>query len=498
MAALSQTWIDRTLSTWAPRWHLHRTRARVAADYLLRHYEGAAFGRRTQGWNIKSTDANAAQSGQTLARLRDVARDLVRNNAHAEAAVSTIGDHTVGWGIVAKPQPARARVAAAWKAWAESTECDADGRDDFYGLQKLVMHAVVESGEVLIRRRWRRLADGYALPLQLQILEPDLLDASQTRPLLNGGRIVQGVEFDALGARVAYWLFPSHPGSAILSTLTSGSRRVDARDVLHVFRRRRPGQVRGASWFAPVVLRLKDFDEYEDATLMKQKIAACLSIITSDPDGTGPALGTADDTVTPGLDALGPGAIVQIPPGRDIDVVQPPAVTDHASYCGVTLRAIATGLGIAYEDLTGDYATLSFSAARMSRIRHWARVDDWRWRLLIPQFCDPVWQWAMEAAEFASLPTAPEVRWSPPPMPMIEPDKEGLAIQRNVRTGIQTLSEAIRERGHDPDEFFMEMASDNAKLDALGLVLDSDPRQMTQAGQAQSSSAPAVSVGASE
>jgi capsid protein len=70
----------------------------------------------------------------------------------------------------------------------------------------------------------------------------------------------------------------------------------------------------------------------------------------------------------------------------------------------VTLRAIATGLGLTYEDLTGDYTNMPFSAARMSRLRHWARVvDDWRWRLLIPQFCDPVWDWAMEAAVIMGL-----------------------------------------------------------------------------------------------
>jgi hypothetical protein len=32
-------------------------------------------------------------------------------------------------------------------------------------------------------------------------------------------------------------------------------------------------------------------------------------------------------------------------------------------------------------------------SARMSRIRHWARVEDWRWRTMIPQFCDPAWTW---------------------------------------------------------------------------------------------------------
>ena len=56
---------------------------------------------------------------------------------------------------------------------------------------------------------------------------------------------------------------------------------------------------------------------------------------------------------------------------------------------------------------------------------------------------------------------------------------------RNVRAGIMTLAEAIRERGYDPDEFLAEYATFSKKLDDLKIVLDSDPRHMTQAGQFQ-------------
>jgi hypothetical protein len=56
--------------------------------------------------------------------------------------------------------------------------------------------------------------------------------------------------------------------------------------------------------------------------------------------------------------------------------------------------------------------------------------------------------------------------------------------------GIETLEDAIRERGYDPDEFFAEIAATNEKLDSLRIVLDSDPRKMTQAGQLQGAAAP--------
>jgi lambda family phage portal protein len=458
----------------------------MASELVQRHYEAASVGRRTQGWKRSISDANAA-IGPSLVRLREVSRDLVRNNPYAESAVSTIVDHTVGWGIVPMAEH------NAWKLWANSTAIDADGRHDLSGLEKLVMRAVVESGEVLIRRRWRRVEDGFPLPMQLQVLEPDFLDTSKDGLTPNGGRIVQGVEFDPIGRRAAYWLYKEHPGATFTrgSSLFSVSTRVPATDVVHVFKASRPGQVRGPSWFAPVLLRFKDFDEFEDATLMKQKIAACLAVITSDTDGTAAPIGNSE-AETPEIDSLEPGMILNVAPGKSVEVVQPPSVREYADYSKTSLRAIATGLGVSYEDLTGDYTGMPFSAARMSRLRHWDRVEDWRWRLLVPQFLDPVWSWAMEACALMGIAPVENEGWTAPPLPMIEPDKEGLAIQRNIRTGITTLSEEIRARGYNRDKFLDELQADFEDLDARGLVLDCDPRRMTQAGQAQSASMPAT------
>ena len=50
-----------------------------------------------------------------------------------------------------------------------------------------------------------------------------------------------------------------------------------------------------------------------------------------------------------------------------------------------------------------------------------------------------------------------------------------------------TLAEVIARQGRNPDAVLAEIAATNAKLDALGLVLDSDPRRVTKTGSAQSS-----------
>ena len=484
------------MSAVAPQWGLKRQRARIASALLThtleqRHYEAASGGRRTMGWRKSSADANAA-IGPALHSLRASARDLVRNNPYAASILNTIADHTVGTGIV--PSSENAKAMALWKRWAETTACDADGRNDIYGLQKLVMRTVVESGECLVRRRWRRMEDGLPIPLQLQVLDPDFLDTTKDQQTLpNGGRIVQGVEFDALGRRVGYWLFKEHPGSAY-SAGGLNTSRIPASEILHVFKQASPGQVRGPSWFAPTLLRFKDFDELEDAVLMKQKIAACLAVFYTDVDGTNERLGVVSDEeqLDDDVDMLEPGIIKNVPPGRSVEIVQPPSVDEYPEYSKTVLRAIATGMGATYEDTTGDYADMPFSAARMSRIRHWAGVDDWRWRTEIPQFCAPVWGWMVEAGRIMlEVSGDAEAEWTAPPMPMVDPVNEGLAYQRNIRTGIQTLFEVLRERGFRPAAVLAEHKAVAEMLDKLGLKLDCDARYLTQAGQLQGSAAAA-------
>lgn len=459
-------------------------------------------GRRTSGWRRPGSDANQAARG-SLASLRNTARDLTRNNPWAANAVETIVDQAVGWGIVAAPNTRdltqKRRVMSLWQAWAETRACDADGRCDFAGLQKLVMRTVVESGEVLIRRRPRRPDDGLTIPLQLQVLEPDYLDESRDGTI-EGARVIQGVEFDAIGRRTAYYLYRDHPGALRGGYQTS--ERVPASDLLHVWRPRRPGQVRGVPWLAPVELRLRDLDDYEDAALMKQKVAACLAVITTDPDGTAPPLGEASAPPGPtGLetDTLQPGAILNVAPGRQVTVVDPPRVSEHEAYARTVLRAIAAGIGITYEDLTGDYTGMPFSAARMSWLRHWMRVEDWRWRMLIPQFCDPVWQWFLEVAAIVDPAIDLDVRaiWTAPPMPMVDPAAEARAYITAIRGGLMSWSEVLRSLGYDPQTHFAELAADKQVLDALGLILDSDPSRTTQAGQLQGDAVPAAAAAAS-
>lgn len=444
-----------------------------------RRYDAASRTTRTSNWQTPATDANSAIVNPSLIRNR--ARDLVRNNPWAAKGVSVITNNVVGYGIRAQWQSSTKRNAKRaqdlWKAWAESSQCDAQGLTNLYGIQQTVMRAVVESGECLIRLRPRLASDGLAVPFQLQVLEADYFYEFGDGPRAGGGYVQRGIEYDAIGRRVAYNLYKAHPGAT--GRFSNGFSRVPAYEVIHVFRTDRPGQERGVSWLAPVMIRLRELDIYEDAYLNRQKLANLFAafIYTDNPEETEEEFSDVSE--------LTPGSMYTMKPGRTLAFSTPPKADDYGPYTLANLRAIASGLNITYESLTGDLAEVNFSSARMGWQEFGRSIDSWRWQLIIPRFCHGIATW------FTDFSGIPDLRheWTPPARMIVDPVREIPAIKAAIRTGLMTQSEAIREQGYDPEQLLTEMAADNALLDKLGLVLDSDARHISGQGQAQTTGA---------
>jgi capsid protein len=204
---MSANWFDHAIATVAPRAAARRILARQAFETLTRGYDGAAKGRRTEGWRAAGTSADT-EIGVAGALLRDRMRDLVRNNPHAAKAVAVLVNNIVGAGIMPRAASGNdtldRKVDALFARWSDSA--DADGQLDFYGLQTLICREMVEAGEVLVLRRLRRASNGLPVPLQVQVLEADFLDATKSGAHRRGTGSCRGSSSTRLGKRRAYWL----------------------------------------------------------------------------------------------------------------------------------------------------------------------------------------------------------------------------------------------------------------------------------------------------
>ncbi len=166
-------------------------------------YEATSTARKLDDWESTSYGPNAALDNAQMGRARS--QDAVRNNPSIRRAIRLLVSHEIGCGIQPRPAIAdpelRHEVLTLWDQWVQ--ESDADGALDFYGQQALLARARYEAGKVFVRLRTRRPEDGLAVPLQLQLLEADLLPTYLNQALV-GPTIRQGIERNAVGQRVAY------------------------------------------------------------------------------------------------------------------------------------------------------------------------------------------------------------------------------------------------------------------------------------------------------
>lgn len=459
--------LDRIILSIAPRAAEKRLRARKKVEFM-QAYEGASTGRRGANWRKRNTSANTEIRAGGAA-LRATARDLVRNDGWAARAKQVIVNNTIGTGIV--PSIPVKRAAKVWEQWAGTSACDHEGLLDFYGLQDLVMATVVESGEALIRRVPTSSKNG-VFPLRIQVLEPDFLVDTKSGGTSEGGRIVDGKEYNSAGVLTHYWLHKRHPGDDF--QLSQGEERVPARDIIHVFRVDRAGQQRGVTWYAPIIVRMLEFAEYDDAQLVKQKISSKWAAFVYDSDV--PTAGQVAQEMSETIEA---GAIEYLPPGKEITFPNMPDAGDYTGFSKMQLHAFAAGLGVTYEALTGFWDDTNFASGRMGWVEMFRNIQVWRRKMIIPQMCRGVFSWFSDACVIAGIPTVKsvtDVTWTPPRREMFDPSKEIKPQIEAIQAGIKSLTGTWMENGDDVDKMVAALERDQEILDKIRLKLKSDYR----------------------
>lgn len=490
MTAVKPNILDRAIGWFSPTAGVRRLHSRQAMSAARRGYDAAKPSRLRSGWGSRGTSADAELS-LAGAALRDNMRDLVRNNHHASAAISNIVAHAVGPGIV--PRAKDPKVNALFAEW--SKRCDADGHLDFYGLQALAVRGMLESGDGLARRRRRLAKDGLPVPLQIQVIEADHIDTSKNG-LFGSVEVVEGIG-KTLGKPVEYWLLPQHPGSP--RGYLQESTRVPASDVAHCFEKQRT-QTRGAPWGAPALSALRDLADYEASESTRKKLEACLvGIVTGGDDSLGAPASPTDPDAPPGVynsdgqvvDRFEPGAFYHARGGRDIKFTQPASNGGYDAYKLSRLHDIAAGFRIPFAFLSANLTKVNYSSGKIGLETYKRTIDDLQWKFIIPMLLEPIWDWFCEAAYFSGKTKQRyiPVEWSPPRFPSADEAKDISARVTAMRAGLLNPMTAISETGYTPDEVIAGYVEWHKLIDKHGLIFDSDPRRMSQAGQTQQEAA---------
>jgi lambda family phage portal protein len=476
-------------------------------------YEGATVSRLTTDWVAGGTSADAEING-SLSRLRNRARQLVRDSDYARQAKRAVVSNVIGTGIRMQAQVPMQRggrlddqingaIEMAWKRWGYKEHCDVAGRLCFAEIERMAIGAMCESGEVFIRLI-RQPFGGGQVPFALQLIESDQLDETYSgASTVAGNEWRMGVEVDKWGRPVQYAFLAKHPGDGPFSG-SPGKRHLllPASEVIHLAILERPGQTRGVTWFASAIKRMHHLSGYEEAEVVRARASSALMGFITSPEGELDPGGEVYDGER--VSSFEPGVFKYLQPGESVNVPSLDAPDGQFEpFLRAMLRAVAAGIGCSYESVSRDFSQTNYSSSRLALLEereHWKTLQDY----MVKNFHQPVYSAWLEMAVMSGALNLPlyevepdrfkRVKWVPRAWGWVDPQKEVAAYKEAIRCGFKTLAQVVGEQGGDLDEYLIARKAELEKLEELGIAVDTDPNVMTAAGSLQPAAAESVDL----
>lgn len=460
----------------------------LGGDVPSNPHHGASVSRRLGGWRPTGSGPNSVvQSSQPELIRRS--RDMARNNPHGKRAISLVSTHTVGMGIKPRSLCSDAGVRDALMAlWAKWTDiADADGVLDFYGIQALAVAEMAEGGECFARLRPRRMSEGLPVPLQIQLIPTEQVPIDYCQP--NGSNsVTQGIERDAIGRRVAYWMYQQHPGElATNGVVDAFPRRVTADSVVHLYNIARIGQLRGLPWLAAAITTLHQIDAYVDAELLRKQMTA--NIVAFVKKATGKAVDEEELAAAWGevIEKLGglpdvaleAGTIQYLDLDEDVVINQTADVGgNYQAFITSAYQKAAMALDLMPDELTGDFAGGNERSYRAKLITFKRRIRQIQHHIVCHQFNRPIWErFVADAVAFGSLKLprgvtiedALKVEWRAERWEYVNAKQDVEAVAAEIDAGLISRESAVAERGDDIETIDAQRASDKAREERLGV-----------------------------
>lgn len=452
--------------------------------------------------NADGLSAAAANSPEVRRRLRDRARYEDGNNSNASGLAGALADEMIGtgprlqltlpetdpdFGTPLPPELAR-EIECRWREW-----CDATALAD--KLHTGTRSEIV-TGEVF---DFLFVNPGLADPVQLdlrlyegdQIATPDLSPAAVNA--------VDGIEFDQHGNPTYYHVLKQHPGDTSLMWMPAGKYdRIPARQMVHLFKRTRPGQARG---IPELTASLPTYAILRRWTLACLYSAEAQARITGVIEQDNQLPGTVEEEEEEIAD--GAGEQIQFAGAHMLTLTagQSAKTLAHSSppqnYREFKLENLTDGgrpLGAPRNVSTGSSSEYNYASARLDQ-QQWQRAIRLRRRRLERLLLNKLFrEWAALALLIPGhLPNGvPEVakwrwQWRWDGFVSIDPAKDAKASTERLANGTSSLDRECGELGDDweevQDQRLREEAREIRRRKELGLP----PREASSQTQQQGS-----------
>lgn len=461
-------------------------------------FEGASRSHPRDGWipALRSADADLFPDLR-LARARS--RDIARNGL-GKGNLGTLVNHVIGhrglWpqsrlsadlfgGNEEQAREAERQIEQAIKR--KSYRMDAEGRLSRAQLHRLTFRSMLESGDV----GWHLIPGPDGDPI-IELIEADRITTPPERSTADGVR--EGVERDAFGAPVAYWVAVTHPGDSF----ESFKRRLEFRRVprfdadgrprfIHFMVQDRPGQTRGIPEFLACADRYDDHAQGVKAALYQAVTSAFLGFVLEQDETVDEEDLEVDDEGNQ-FETWDYGTTKRLRPGQRLTT---PGVSrpgpELANFISATRGEIASSLGIPVEMVAMDFSKTTWHAARQgglelsrnvrARQEHFVdcgiRIVD---QILIENAVLRGEIPAISPELFYSDPQSfLELRYQLPVRGLVNPGEETTSAIAAIDGSLSTLSEECAAKGLDWQEVLEQRAREKSAIDRLGLT-PADPQ----------------------
>lgn len=455
--------------------------------HLMRMFDAGQSDRLTENWGTMPLTADdIIRRNQRVLVARS--REQAANNDYAKAYMRMCRQNIVGArGVQLQAQSkdqsgnldtqANDAIEAAFKKWGHRRNCDVTGRQSWRSIQSSCVVSAAKDGEFMVLLITGRDAGEWGFALQ--ILDPQRCPVDFDQVKLTGGRFVRhGIEFNKYGRPLAYYFTTTEAEDADYSYGGRYYNRVPAERIIHGFVDDIVGQKRGLPWTATGLWRAQMLNGFEKAALVNARVSAAKGGFFEWEEGYGPE---HDENEELYMDAE-PGSFQELPAGvrfREWNPQYPSG--EFTPFHKSMLRGIASGWGVAYNNLANDLEGVNFSSIRQGKLDerdHWKDLQEW----LIEQLIEPVFEaWLPrallggkisakgKALNPANIDNYSQVSWQPRRWEWIDPRADMDAAERSKNNLLASPSQIIRDQGRDPNTVWREIARDIDTMKKAGI-----------------------------
>ena len=392
---------------------------------------------------LSARGSNNKAVRQTLVKR---SRYETENNCWASGITRTVAFHTVGTGprlqILSPNEEANARVEQAFAKWAKQI--------GFAEKTLIAKETQFRDGEVF----GRLVEDNSIYPIALNVR---LYEADQcTSPY---GQLFYDASYDdglhippQSGQPDRYFFLDYHPGDPQYVPTHQG-HWYQAKDVLHYFRSKRPGQLRGIPELTPALPLFAILRRFTLATLRSAEFIASVTGFLKTQ--TNPEVGPTPSARDFYSFAYESGMLMSLPEGWTVEqLTNIPLTTNYEQFLAAVLNEIARCVNVPYNVAACNSKGLNYSSGRMDHLV-WDRDIEVDLVQIEAKWCDRIFSAWLDEAVFVpglldDLGPIEDIQhqWCWDARPIIDEESDANASSNRLKTGQSTLPLEWQRRGY--------------------------------------------------